>query len=212
MKPLRARVVGVAGLLALLLFVTPKAFGAVAGTASRWVGNLLSFQGSSGNNAFEFLTNGLRGDFGTGTDDFFTSDGTNIIAGTGAGAGYIASSVPMMIAAVYVNHTILALTYGGGTLPARPATVTNIAYYVRASGTGGTTNNTFQISDGTNTCNCTFACNQATGSQFAACTNGAGTGCVYASSAALTYGFSAIGDCVVPTDLLGNVTVRGKWQ
>lgn len=129
-----------------------------------------------------------------------------------ATSGVLESSTPMHVASVYVNNTIAAFTYGGGKLPAHANTITNVSYNIRTIGSGGTTNNTFQISDGTNTCNCTFACNQATGSQIASCANGAGTGCVYAASAALTFGFSAVGDCTVPTDILGNMDVLGKWQ
>lgn len=211
MKMLRVGLQGLAVFLALALLVVPNALAVVGGTASRSINNATQFLGSSGSNAWSFLTNGLRGDFGTGLDDFITSNGTNLIIGTGSGAGYVASAVPVIFP-VYVNSIIAATTYGGSKLPAHAVTVTDIGYNVRAAGIGGTTNNTFTISDGANTCTCTFACNQAPGSQIAACSNGAGTGCVYAASAALTYGFSAVGDCATPTDLRGNLEVRGKWQ
>lgn len=127
-------------------------------------------------------------------------------------AGYIASTTPVTLSSVNINNTILPYVYGGATLPAHPFTVTDIGYFIRAVGSGGSTNNTFQISDGTNTCNCTFACNQAVGPHIATCANSAGTGCVYAASATLFYLFSAIGDCTTASDVLGNLDVRGKWQ
>lgn len=66
-----ARLVTLASLGLLLM-------GAVAGTASRWVGNLLVFDGTTGNNAFQFDVDGLRGDFGSGADDYWDSNGTNV--------------------------------------------------------------------------------------------------------------------------------------
>lgn len=181
-----------------------------AGTKTRFEGNLLVFDGVSGANAFSFDVDGLRGDFGTGSTDYIDSNGT--YARVGAGAGYLASAQPFTLDSVYVNNLVQVLTYGGGTLPARAFTVTGIKFYVRANGVGGTTNNTFQVTDGTNTCDCSFACNVGTASRRATCSNGAGTGCVYAASAVLSYGFSAIGDCGTATDLLGNVSVEGNWQ
>lgn len=165
---------------------------------------------ASGSNAIAMATNGARIDLGSGLLDYLTSNGTDMFVG--GGAGYLASAIPVVLGSVYVNTTINAFTYGGGTLPAHAATVTDIAFNIRTVGSGGTTNNTFQVSDGTNTCNCTFACNATIGSKIAACANGAGTGCVYAASAALTYGFNSVGDCTVSTDILGNIDVRGKWQ
>jgi hypothetical protein len=122
-----------------------------------------------------------------------------------------------VLSSVYVNNTLFAFIYGGGTLPARPFTVSDIGYYIRATGSGGTDagasdNNQFRVSDGTNFCGCAFACTQATGPQIAACTGDAGTGCVFAASAALTYSFPAVGTCSTPTDILGNLDVRGRWQ
>lgn len=199
-------------LVGLLIVLSSFVAGAtVSGTISRWSGNILILDGASGLNGWQMDTDGLRGDFGSGADDFCTSNGSYITCGVNS-VGYIASGTPETIASVYVNNVIAPFTYGGGTLPARAHTITDISWNVRTAGAIGSTNNTFQISDGTNTCNCTMACNQTSGSKIASCANGAGTGCVYAASAALTYSFSALGDCVQPMDVLGNMTVWGKWQ
>lgn len=206
----------VAAVLLFALVVAPVALAAVAGTASRWSGNQLIFDGSSGNDAEKYDVDGLRLHLGTGSDDFIDSNGTYLRVGSSSG-GYLASATPETIASVYVNNTISAFTYGGGTLSAHALTVTDIAYSIRTVGSGGidggiTDNNTFEVSDGTNKCGCTFACTQATGSHIALCVNDAGTGCVYAASAALTYGFPTLGSCTTSTDILGNLDVRGKWQ
>lgn len=306
MKNFKTAVIGTLLLLVLSLMFAPSALAAVTGTVTRWVGNMLVFDGTTGNDAFQFDVNGLRAHFGTGASDYCSSDGTTVtfagpLAAGAAGAnsfsvnsmftvngttgevglqntsylywpttnsantgivtsnmsaatsgataasalfkfypqqaldaadwvfslgnannatslfsvdysGYARSATPVPIS-VYVNNVVVSgFTYGGMTLPAHPFTVTDIAYYIRTQGTGGSTNNTFQVTDGTNTCTCTFACNQATGSQIASCSNGAGTGCVYAASAALQFKFSGVGDCTGPTDLLGNMQVLGKWQ
>ena len=51
-------------MLAGIVSVSGVALAAVAGTDSRWNGNSLEYQGSSGNDAFVFKTNGLRAHFG----------------------------------------------------------------------------------------------------------------------------------------------------
>lgn len=163
---------------------------------------------ASGSSAFAASNSGAKWNIGPSV----SSTLEEVSNGYLTSPAYIASATPFTLSDVYVNNTVAALTYGGAALPARAFTVTDIGYSVRAAGTGGSTNNTFRVSDGTNTCLCTFACSITTGSKIAACANGAGTGCVFAASAALTYGFSAVGDCTGPTDLLGNVSVRGKWQ
>lgn len=66
----------------LLLSLGLLLMGAVTGTVSRWVGNTLVFDGTTGDNAFAFDVDGLRGDFGTGADDTIESDGTNLVTPT----------------------------------------------------------------------------------------------------------------------------------
>jgi hypothetical protein len=204
-------------LAALLIVLASFVAGAtVAGTASRWVSNQLVFDGVSGNDAEKYDVNGLRFHPGSGTDDTIESNGTYLKVGPTVN-GYVASGTPFNVASVYVNNLVQALTYGGGTLPARAFTVTDIAYSIRAGGALGvdggiTDNNAFQISDGTNKCGCTFACDQDAGPHIALCVNDAGVGCVYPASSSLIYGFSAVGSCTAATDILGNIDVRGKWQ
>lgn len=182
-----------------------------AGTKTRFEGNMLVFDGTTGNNAFFFDVDGLRGDFGSGSNDYLDSTGSYIRIG--GGSGYASSAIPFTLDAVYVNGVATATTYGGGVLPARAFTVTGIKYRVRTAGSGGTTNAVFQVSDGTNTCTCSYACNATQGSKLTACANGAGTGCVYAASATLTYSFTSVGDCAGTTaDIQGNINVQGNWQ
>lgn len=222
---------------------------------------------SSGNNAFSVTTNGARIDFGAGTNDFASSDGTTVtfagpvtavgpIVSTGNaqfrgvtsggsavdlssglaqivtaggvgmlctnstatcafGTEYTPSGTPFSIASVYVNNIPqTGFVYGGGTLPAHAFTVQAIRYYVRTAGSGGTTNANFQIIDGSSdTCNCTYACNDNVGVKRASCSSGAGTGCAFAASAALTYKYTTPGDCAATSaDIVGNIEVEGIWQ
>lgn len=189
--------------------------GAVAGTQSRWVGNMLVLDGSSGNNAIEFDVDGLRAKFGSGAEVFFAGNSTHMVLGTGSGAGYLASATPTTLDSVYVNNVIGVLKFGGGDLPARANTITGIKYAIRAAGITGSTDNVFTITGSgasVGTCTCSFACNSAAGNYRTACANGTGVGCVFAASTDLSYDFTAIGDCVTPTDILGNINIEGIWQ
>lgn len=131
------------------------------------------------------------------------------LSGPMVSPGY--SPPPQTLDAVYINNVIAAAyTYGGGgTLPSRPFTMTGIRFVVRTAGATGSTNNTFRASDGTNTCDCVMACNQTTGAKRATCTSNAGTGCAFPASAALSYSFPTLGDCVTPMDVNGNLSVEG---
>jgi len=127
--------------------------------------------------------------------------------------GYCTSTTPFTLDNVYVNTVPSALTYGGGTLPAHPFTITAIKFYVNVVGSAGSTNATFRASDGTNTCLCNYACNQATGPKRFSCVAGVGTGCAFPASATLSYAFTSVGDCAGTTAaIMGNVNVEGNWQ
>ena len=171
---------------------------------------------ASGSNAYAILTNGARNDLGTGSNDYFASDGTNIIAGTSPGAGYIASAIPVVLSELYVNGLIATITYGGVVLPAHPFTVTDLSYYVRTSGTcPGIKSVTFRITDGTNTCDCSWNGDEATGQHTPSglCSGTGGSGCAFPASASISYAFNAVGSSCAPTqDIAGNISVRGKWQ
>lgn len=215
MKTIRSAVLGVVGVLLASLLFAPGALAAVAGTASRWIGDQLVFDGTTGNNAFVFDVDGLRGKFGSGAEVFFAGNSTHMVLGTGSGAGYLASATPTVLKSVYVNNLIAALTYDGMDLPARANTVTGIRYRLRAAGVGGTTNNTFSVTGSgasVGVCNCSFACNAAQGNYYTACTNGTGVGCVFAASTDLAFAFTAVGDCATPTDVMSNIDVEGIWQ
>lgn len=211
MKTFKTVALGVLTFVVLTLAFSPRAFAAVTGTVSRWVGNLLVFDGTTGNNAFSFDVDGLRGDFGSGSTDYIDSTGT--YARVGSGTGYMSSAIPFTLDAIYVNSVPTAVTYGGGTLPARAFTVTGIKFRVRTAGSVGSTNAVFQVSDTTNTCTCSYACNQTQGTKRVTCANGAGTGCVYAASAVLSYSYTGVGDCAgTSADIQGNINVEGNWQ
>lgn len=84
MVQLRYRTLWLVAAIASALFCG-VAIAAAAGTASRWVNNALVFDGSSGNDAVAFDVNGLRLHLGTGSGDYFDSDGTDIAAHTKVG-------------------------------------------------------------------------------------------------------------------------------
>lgn len=106
----------------------------------------------------------------------------------------------------------------GHILPARAFTVTAVTGLVSVVSGGGAANTVWTITDGTNTCTATFTCNTSaitgtanTGAKRVATANGAGTGCVYPASAALTISVTTAG-CTTTQPTFRNVDVVGKWQ
>lgn len=202
---------------ALVVFSAFVAGATVAGTGSRWNGNQLVFDGSSGNDAFKFDVDGLRAHFGTGSNDTVESNGTYLKVGPTAN-GYFASQNTRIVP-VYVNNVILAATYGGDVLDAQASTVNAIRFYVRTNSIGGDggvsgTNTNFRIQDSSGAfCNCAFDCYQDTdggpgGSKRITCSGDAGTGCAFPASAIRTYGFSSVGDCSTQVDISGNLEIE----
>jgi len=176
------------------------------------VNGVVTVNQPSGTCTVNDITAGSKLCVGPGANMFWSQD-TNGNLSAGLGLAYTPSATPFTLDSVYVNTIPSVLTYGGGTLPAHAFTIQGIKFYVRTAGSAGSTSATFQVSDGTNTCNCSYACNQSTGGKRATCTNGAGTGCVYAANAVLTYGFTAVGDCAATSaDIGGNIDVEGIWQ
>ena len=141
--------------------------------------------------------NGLAGGgFGACTD--------KITAGTGSAS---------LLTSVFVGAvTTATTTYGGDVLPAYPFTVSQATFRTSAAGSGGSTDFAFRVSDGTNHCDCTMACNVVAGNKNPTCAGAGGTGCSFAASASLTYSVNSIGDCTTGPTIVGNVQVRGSWK
>ncbi len=102
----------------------------------------------------------------------------------------------------------------GHTVGAHPVTITAVTGYVSVASGGGAANTVITITDGTNTCTATFACNtvtNTTGTKRVATVNGAGTGCVYAASAALSAYVSTAG-CTTTQPTFRNIDIVGKQQ
>lgn len=141
----------------------------------------------------------------------FGLDGGNPYWSPGDGGAWQVFS-PGTVASVYVNAPAVAsTTYGGGVLPTRAFTVQALRYRIRTIGSGGTTNAVFRVTDGTNNCDCGFACNLSTGSKHTTCTATTGT-CALQAGASLTYSFNGIGDCSTGPDIMGNIDIEGFWQ
>lgn len=154
--------------------------------------------------------------------------GTTVALGTGdlligylSGASYAAtldkdgmfrSTTPTLLASPFIGAvTVAGTTYGGDVLPAFAFTVNSATIRTSAAGSGGTTNFVLRISDGSNTCDCTMACNAVAGNKSLTCAGTAGTGCALPASASLSYSVNSIGDCSVGPTVVGNAQVRGYW-
>lgn len=77
MKTLKVEVSGKLVWLVVLvvaLLSAPMVLAAIAGTGSRWAGDQLQYNGSSGNDAYQFKTSGLRAHMGTGANTWFSEN------------------------------------------------------------------------------------------------------------------------------------------
>jgi hypothetical protein len=106
----------------------------------------------------------------------------------------------------------------GHVLPAQAFTVTAITGYASVASGGGAANTVMTLTDGTNTCTVTIPCNtpppagtSTAGLVRVSAVNGAGTGCVYAASAAITASVTTAG-CTTTQPTFKNLDIVGKWQ
>ncbi len=132
-------------------------------------------------------------------------------------ASTIVSGTEYVSFSVAPNALLAATTLGGAIIGPQAFTVTGISPFVATQAVTTAATLVFTISDGTNTCTGTFTCDgtgiaslQGTGPKRVTTANGAGTGCVYAASAALTLSVSTQGCGTAP--IVNNINVVGKWQ
>lgn len=119
------------------------------------------------------------------------------------------SQKPMFSSRMPAGALVASTVYGGAVAP-QAWTVTSVRGYTSVS--GGTGTGKWQITDGTNTCDCSFTCNAAAGPFTNACTNNAGTGCVFASAASLSLVWGTTSACTTTQPTLINADVYGNWQ
>jgi hypothetical protein len=110
--------------------------------------------------------------------------------------------------------TLLATgtNYSGYKLP-QAWTVTHVSLNVTTASTATVANTVLTITDGTNTCTATFACNtvtNTTGVKDVAVANGAGAGCVYAAASLVTISVTTQGCATAAT--VNSITTWGKPQ
>lgn len=148
----------------------------------------------------------------------YASGSTASIAGVGptavpiiqGGTGYT-TATPDTLTSIALSGTLAAATIGKVALPARAFTVTSPRVDVSVAGSTGSTNVVLRVTDGTNTCDGTFACNATAGAKRPTLVNSGGTGCVFPASAVLTISVNSIGDCVTPPVILGPLDLEGNW-
>lgn len=215
--------VGAAFLVAILAAASPRALGNVL------YADIITAEGATGDAIVAVLGGYARLTFGAGaptsTDcDVAGEKGRQYIDTTNtrfyfcngtawAYAGSSGASSRATLSSVFVGAvTTAGTTYGGRVLPAQAFTIDQITFRVSVAGSGGTTNFVFRATDGTNTCDCSIACNTAAGNLNPTCAGSAGAGCAIPASASLTYSVNSIGDCTVGPTIVGNADVGGTWQ
>lgn len=110
--------------------------------------------------------------------------------------------------------TLLATgtNYSGFKVP-QAWTITDTSMNVTTASTATAANTVITYTDGTNTCTATFACNtvtNTTGAKAGVIANGAGTGCVYAANALITFSVTTQGCATAAT--VNSITTWGKPQ
>lgn len=156
--------------LIAVVFLGAQALGAIGGTASGWYGNTLLFRGASGSDGWQLTTNGLQAHFGTGANDWCTSNGTNI---TCSDAGFDINA-PAHLSGYYDGAIIGANT---NIAESRFATIvrgTRLTYTVTNAGADGAHTFDIDVFDATSStvlCSKTgIACNVAAGPTSTSCT------------------------------------------
>lgn len=160
----------------------------------------------TGNNAIVVNQLGGRlvlGNLGSGAS-YLAGDGDNIYS-----PGGVFDSISRIHSTVYLNTDLVSgETYGGTIIDANtPNTLfTRIVGFVRTAGSGGSTDVSFDISNGVDTCSCTFACNIGTGPFAAAC--GSAGDCQFNANETLTFKVNSIGDCTIGPDIQGTLNIE----
>ncbi len=131
--------------------------------------------------------------------------------------GPVRAATEYVAFSVSPNALLAATALGGAIVGPQAFTVTGISPFVATQAVTTAATLIFTITDGTNTCTGTFTCDgtgiaslQGTGPKRVTTANGAGTGCVYAASSALTLSVTTQGCGTAP--IVNNITVVGKWQ
>jgi hypothetical protein len=121
----------------------------------------------------------------------------------------------MSIFSAFVNAvTTATTTYGAYEVPSGspgPLQINGFTFKIRTAGSGGTSNATYRVTDGSTTCDATLACNAASDTYSLIPVNGSGA-CTFAAGAEVEFQVQGIGDCAVGPDILGNVTITGHWN
>lgn len=188
------------------LFVGLMGVALAAGTATRIEGNSIISQAASSADAFQAAVNGAFIHFGSGSTDKCSSNGTYVSCNS-----TWASRNPIPLDEVLVDGILTAASYGGFQIPAPGGTnsytsiIQMATMFVKTGGTGGSSDMSFQITDGTNICTCDFGpCNVADGTVTQTSCTGS---CQYGSGAVLSYSFTDVGDCSVPAVAQGNLQI-----
>lgn len=128
--------------------------------------------------------------------------GTLPTANGGTGGTY-----PITLTSIPLSGSLSAATLNSLVLPARSFTVTAQRINVSVAGSTGSTNVVLRVTDGTNNCDASFACNATAGAKRPTLS---GT-CTFSASATLTMSVNSTGDCVTPPVILGVLDIEGNW-
>ena len=132
------------------------------------------------------------------------SSGTGVQLAVVYGDGHMKTNTAQVILPIYLGVAgavlpVIATGIFGAAVLDQAFTLKKAKGRIRTAGTGGG-NYVATVTDATNTCTFTFACTAGVNTTVdVTATNGAGTGCVYASGASLT--ISSTTDCTTPPQL-----------
>lgn len=99
-----------------LILAAPVALATIAGTGSRWNGDQLQFNGSSGNDAVQFKTSGLRDHLGTGVNTWFAENAASNMT-SGGPLSFVGDTVANVYSSTPSTPSFNNITsFGGGRI------------------------------------------------------------------------------------------------
>ncbi len=142
----------------------------------------------------------------------WASNTTRVFGIYGDGKVFTNSKINAMNMAIN-NTLVVASTRYAGTTTQQATVFTSINGLTSTTNVASTGTAKWLITDGTNTCTCTYDCTTAANAAYASpCTNVAGTGCTYAAAVTVVIDWGSVAACTTNQPTLLNATPYAQYH